>query len=334
MFQIYEKMAELIGKNQEFVLAIVVNSESSTSGKTGFKMLILPDGATFGTIGGGGIEKEAVELSSELFRTKGSLFRKHVLKEGEDTSLGMVCGGEIEFYLEYVGSRQQFVIFGAGHLGKMIYEMAKLDGNYEFMVVDDREEFANTDRFKDAKIYTGAGIYRTGDSVPIQDGAIVVILTQGGVDDPYILKGLYDKSINPLKKSADCKGLNPLKKSADCKGLNPLKKSADLLFSYFSVIRDHFHRIYPRSLSGDSRRLSYSYIGMIGSTGRRDKCFNKALEIGVSKDFLNTIFAPVGVAINGDTPFEISVAVLAEIIALKKGAIDNVKTEKSIHEGA
>jgi xanthine dehydrogenase accessory factor len=273
MFQVYEKMVELLNSHEDFVLAIVVNAQLSTSGKTGFKMLILPDGTTYGTIGGGGIEKEAVDLSKELFKTHGATFKKHILKEGEETSLGMVCGGEIEIYLEYIGSPQQFVIFGAGHLGKMIYDISKLSKSYEFLIVDDREEFANRDRFTEAQVYTGKGIYRSSDAIPIRDGAIVVIVTLGGMDDPYILKGLYEKNIQ------------------------------------------------------------YSYIGMIGSTGRRNKCFSMGLELGVKKEFIEQIFAPIGVDIKGDTPFEISIAILSEIIANYKGAINNVKTERSTHEG-
>jgi xanthine dehydrogenase accessory factor len=273
MHQIYEEMVDLLNNHSEFVLAIVVNAQDSTSGKTGFKMLILPDGTTYGTIGGGGIEKEAIELSKDLFKTHGTAFRKHILKEGEETSLGMVCGGEIEIYLEYVGSPQQFVIFGGGHLGKMLYDIGRLSKNYEFLIVDDREEFANRERFPDAQVYTGADIYKSIDALPIRNGAIVVVVTLGGQDDPYILKGLYDKNIQ------------------------------------------------------------YSYLGMIGSVGRRNKCFSKANELGVKKEFLEQVFAPVGVNINGDTPFEISVAILAEIIANYKGAINNVKTERKSHEG-
>ncbi|MGB9695198.1 MAG: XdhC family protein [Caldisericaceae bacterium] len=273
MYQIYEKMVELINNHSEFVLAIVVNAQDSTSGKSGFKMIILPDGTTYGTVGGGGIEKEAIEISAELFKTHGTAFRKHILKEGEETSLGMVCGGEIEIYLEYIGSPQQLVIFGAGHLGKMLYDIARLSKSYEFIIVDDREELATRERFPDAQVFTGADIYKSVDALPIRNGAIVVIVTLGGIDDPYILQGLAQKDVK------------------------------------------------------------YSYIGMIGSTGRRNKCFSKATELGVKDEFIKQIFAPVGIDINGDTPFEISIAILAEIIANNKGSLDNVKTERSAHEG-
>lgn len=273
MHEVYEDMAQLIEEGQEFVLVIVVNAESSTAGKKGFKMIVLPDGKTIGTVGGGTLELDAINMARELFRTKGNLHKKYILREGEESSLGMVCGGEIELYLEYVGFRKQMVIFGAGHLGKMLYEIGKLSKEYDFLVIDERDDFANKEHFSDAEVFSGQGIYRKTSELPIHDGAVVIIVTPGGAEDPYILKGLQDKGV------------------------------------------------------------TFEYIGMIGSVNRRNKCFEKAKEIGVREDFLRSILSPVGLAIEGDTLFEIAIAVFAEIIALEKGVLENVKTERSAHEG-
>lgn len=272
MIEVYEKMAELIKNGTEFVFVVVVNAEESTAGKKGFKMIVLKDGTFFGTVGGGTLEKDALNIAKELFNTKGTYYKKYVLKEGDPLSLGMICGGEAELYFEYVGTKRQMVIFGAGHLGKAIYEVSKVSNEYDFLVIDERPDFANEKNFPNASIFTGEGVYKKVSELPIRGGAEVVILTPGGENDPYILKGLYDKGI------------------------------------------------------------SYTYIGMIGSLNRRNKCFEKAMELGVPKEFLDKIFAPVGLAIGSETPFEIAIAILGEIIALKKGYIDKVLTERSAHE--
>ena len=271
MHEVYEKMAELIRERKDFVLSMVVNAESSTAGKMGFKMLVLPDGTIFGTVGGGTLEKDVIEASFELFKTKGAKLKKYILKEGEESSLGMVCGGEIELYMEYIGSRHQLVIFGAGHIGKMLYKIVDLSGDYDLIVVDEREDFANKENFPNAVVFSGEGIYENVKSLPIKNDASVVIVTPGGMYDAYILKGLFDLNVR------------------------------------------------------------FNYVGMIGSTSRRSKCFGKAREIGVPEGFLKTIFSPIGLAIEGETPFEISVAILGEIIALNKGVLENVKTEKALH---
>ena len=271
MQKIYEKIVELIHNKKEFVLAAVVDAESSTSGKSGFKMIILPDRTTFGTVGGGTLEKDVIDNAMNLFKTRKPLFKTYVLKEGDKSSLGMVCGGTISIYMEYVGTTQQFVIFGAGHIGKTLYDILLIDNTYDIIVVDTRKEFANKDRFPKASIYVEDNLYDATKALPLRNGAIVVIVTTGGKDDPYILKALSEK------------------------------------------------------------KITYQYIGMIGSTNRRNKCFDKARELNVSDEFLNSIYAPIGIAIGGDTPFEISIAILAEIIAVQKDMIDKIKTEKEAH---
>ncbi len=271
MQQIYKKIAELIDSGKEFVLATVVNAESSTSGKIGFKMIILPDLSTFGTVGGGMLEKDVVESAKDIFRTKKNMFKRYVLREGYDSSLGMVCGGTVEVYMEYIGRKPQFIIFGAGHIGKKLHDILSLDDTFEIIVSDNRKEFADKNKFKNAKVFDEE--FDTAiKKMEIREGAYVVIVTAGGKYDPVILNELYKKHIK------------------------------------------------------------FAYIGMIGSLNRRNKCFAEAEKLGVPHDFLNDIFAPIGLAINSETPFEVAISIIGEVIAVMKGAIEHIKTEKEVHE--
>ncbi len=270
MPQIYDRVAKFVKEGKEFVLATVVNAESSTSGKIGFKMIVLPDGKTFGTVGGGTLEKDVIDTAKEIFKTHRPVFKTYILKEGEKSSLGMVCGGKVDVYMEYIGKKPQFVIFGAGHIGKKLHDILSLDDTFELLVCDSRKEFANKENFPAAEVFSGE-YENCIKNMPIRNGAFVVMVTAGGKDDPKILKALFDK------------------------------------------------------------RIEYGYIGMIGSTNRRNKCFSEARNLGVPDSFLEAIFSPIGLAINGETPFEIAIAILGEIIAYRKGALGNVKTEKEVH---
>ena len=79
------------------------------------------------------------------------------------------------------------------------------------------------------------------------------------------------------------------------------------------------------------KHVRYNYIGMIGSLNRKNKCFAESRKLGVEDTFLNKIFAPIGLAINSETPFEIAIAIIGEIIAVRKGALKNIMTEKEAH---
>lgn len=270
---IYEKIAELIKDKKEFVVATVVNAKSSTPGKIGFKMVVLPDDSFFGTVGGGAIEKDVLDQSKDMFINHKHIFKTYALKKSKENSFG-ICGGVMQLYMEYVGAKIQFVIFGVGHISKTMYDIVNLTGEYDLLISDIRPKLANKIRFPEAELFIGDKFYNTVIKMPIKNDAIIVIVTAGGEEDPFILKGLLEKKVN------------------------------------------------------------YKYIGIIGSINRRNRCFDKAKEMGISEEFLNKICSPVGLAIGADTPFEISISILAEIIAVKSNVISKIKTEKNAHDEA
>jgi len=269
---IYEKIAELVEDKKEFVVATVVNAKSSTPGKIGFKMVILSDGSFFGTVGGGALEKDVLDQAKKLFINHKRIFKTYALRKNKENSFGN-CGGVMQVYMEYVGTKTQFVIFGAGHIGKAIYNIIEISGKYNLLISDTRPEFANKIRFPKTDLFVENNFYDAVLKMPIKDEAIVVIVTANGEEDPFILKGLFEKKVD------------------------------------------------------------YKYIGMIGSINRRNKCFEEAKQLGISEESLNKIYSPVGLAIGADTPFEISISILAEIITVENNIInkDKIKTEKDTH---
>ena len=266
---VYEKIAELVKDKKEFVVATVVNAKLSTPGKTGFKAVILPDRSFFGTVGGGALEGDVLKQAEKLFINHKSIFKTYVLKEGRENALG-ICGGTVQIYMEHVGERTQLVILGAGHISKAIYDIIDISGEYNLLVSDTRPKFANKIRFPKADLFVESSFYDAILKIPIKNEAIVVSVTADGNEDPFILKGLFEKNVN------------------------------------------------------------YKYVGMIGSANRRNKCFEKAKEIGVPGEFLNKIYSPVGLAIGADTPFEIAISILSEIIAAKSNVLGGIKTEKDV----
>ncbi len=58
---------------------------------------------------------------------------------------------------------------------------------------------------------------------------------------------------------------------------------------------------------------------MIGSRRKRDAIYRNLRELGWSPDELARIHCPVGLAIGADTPEEIAVSIVAELIAHRAG---------------
>lgn len=62
------------------------------------------------------------------------------------------------------------------------------------------------------------------------------------------------------------------------------------------------------------------YIGLMGSTRRWQTTRMKLAELGVADDSLDRVHTPIGVEIAAETPAEIAVSILAEVIGDERGA--------------
>jgi xanthine dehydrogenase accessory factor len=65
-----------------------------------------------------------------------------------------------------------------------------------------------------------------------------------------------------------------------------------------------------------------SYLGMIGSAEKVQRTFDAMRQGGVPEDLLSRIHAPIGLDIGAETPDEIAVSVVAEMIAVRHGITD------------
>lgn len=97
----YHNIDAFLAKHKTATLCIVTDTQGSTPRKIGSKMLVAPDGAIEGTIGGGAIEKQVIEEAKEVIRQGKALKKFYQLEQ----DLGMQCGGSVEVYLEPMGQQ-------------------------------------------------------------------------------------------------------------------------------------------------------------------------------------------------------------------------------------
>jgi len=141
---ILEKSYQLKKEVIPFVIATVVEAEGSTPGKAGFKMIITEKGETFGTVGGGTVEK-LVERDALIFLKKRmNKIRKYDLnadKSTSDKATGMICGGKMKVYFETHTPKRKVYIFGGGHVSQALEKILPKE-KYSIVIIDNREEFS------------------------------------------------------------------------------------------------------------------------------------------------------------------------------------------------
>jgi xanthine dehydrogenase accessory factor len=253
MEEIYEEILRLQRSGEKAVLVTVVEALGSTPQGLGAKMLIYPDGRTFGTIGGGCMEAEILEKARAVLDNEVPIKVRVRLSPDPISGRDAVCGGVIEAFLEPVRGEPRIVILGAGHIGQALATMAQVAG-YRVAVADDRIRYANRERFPSADEVVVDDFEAALKRLRIGPCDHVVVVTRGHEHDKGCLRGALQ---------------------------------------------------YPAA-----------YLGMIGSKTKVAKTLKALSAEGMTQESLAKVHAPIGLDLGAETPGEIAVSILAEIIAL------------------
>lgn len=116
-------------------MCVITGTKGSTPLKTGAKMVVTAGGNIFGTIGGGDLEKCVIENAIEVIRVGQSQRFSHNLLQQH----GMCCGGTAEVFIDFIRSPDRLYIFGSGHVGRALADLA-VKVPFEVYVIDDRPE--------------------------------------------------------------------------------------------------------------------------------------------------------------------------------------------------
>ena len=234
-------MAEAIQQKRPAVLATVIEVEGASPAKVGAQIVLLEDGTTAGTVGGGKLEA-AILKDARLALTEGvpRLPKYSLTEEGAD-AVGTLCGGEVRVFLQPFLPPPQLIIVGGGHIGRPLKVMGETAG-FDVVVVDAAAGRANV-----------PGL----DSVRLTADSFIVLITTDHVSDEAALRQVIHSPIR--------------------------------------------------------------YIGMIGSRHKCETILNHLRADGISEEALKRVYAPIGLNLGGSTPEEIAVAILAEVIAVRRG---------------
>jgi len=248
---ILKELINLVDKGTKFAHATVINAKGSTPREIGADMLILENGKTIGTIGGGALEVRVIELAKDCIKSNNSAIYNLPLNSKE---IGMICGGEVDIFIEVFNPKPNLIICGAGHVGKAIYEIAKTL-NFKITVLDDREEYLNEMRFPDADEVVLGKINETLINRQIDESSYICIVTKSHKEDFEALKAVINSNAK--------------------------------------------------------------YIGLMGSKKKIKEIFDELLSQGFDEEKISRVKAPIGLDIATNSPEELAISIIAEILAVK-----------------
>jgi xanthine dehydrogenase accessory factor len=175
----------------------IVRSSGSTPQRTGAKMLVFADGRTIGTIGGGCYENDALGRAREAIASGRAALVKYDLNDDFAQESGLICGGQMEVYIDPIAPAPALYVIGAGHVGWHLARAAA-EAGFRIHVIDDREKFANADRFPAAENIEVDDIAAWLDRAELPPTAYVVIVTRGHTHDFDALRALAARDLRYL----------------------------------------------------------------------------------------------------------------------------------------
>jgi len=241
---IYQEAARIKQKGGSAILASLISLDGTFPQGEGSKALMKTSGEKVGFLLGG------LELE------------KRILSEGERSLkerkprvlVSSTEGIKTEVLLEPFFSEPTVYLFGGGHVSEQVAPLAKRV-HFKVVVIDDREMFANPERFPEADEVIVSEFEKCFDRLNIDDSSYVVIVTRGHLYDGFVLE-------QAVKSGA-------------------------------------------------------RYIGMIGSKKKIKTLYQNLMQKGMTKETLDRVHAPIGIDINSETPEEIAVSIVAELIKVR-----------------
>jgi len=184
---IYTEIVRLRSLGQKCALATIVDVRGSIPSHETAKLLVREDGSMLGTVGGGCVEAEVWNAAREVIESEKPKHLTFHLNQEAAYDSGLTCGGQLDVFVEPLIPPPRLFIFGAGHVSKSLSKIANLAG-FTTVVIDDRESFANRERFPEAEEVHAGEYEEVFPKLAIRDTSYILIVTRGHRDDLRVLR--------------------------------------------------------------------------------------------------------------------------------------------------
>jgi len=241
---IYQEAVRMRQRGGSAILATLVLVDGDFPKGEGSKVLIKNSGEKVGSLlGGAELERKILGEGEDVLREK----KPKVLVLSSENR-------KMEILLEPVFSEPTVYVFGGGHVSEQVAPLVK-KVHFKVVIIDDREIFANRERFPEADEVIVSEFEKCFDRLNIGDSSYIVIVTRGHLYDGIVLEQAVESKAR--------------------------------------------------------------YIGMIGSRKKIRTLYQSLMKKGIAKETLGRVHAPIGIDINSETPEEIAVSIVAELIKVR-----------------
>ena len=325
MKQILSALLDRLSAGQAAVLCSILASSGSSPRGAGAKMAVFSDGSTLGTVGGGAVEQIAAKQAMDALQSGCSSLCAFDLSPDQIHSIGMVCGGAVTVYYQYLSPEDQKTVQTlqkwhdalTQERGAWLYMELSGPGVSEFSVFFDSELPEDRSYLFTAKaLFTGSDpcIY----TEPISRPGRVWIFGGGHIGTalvPVLASVDFRVCVYDDRPEFAVQERYPAASSVVCGDFENI--GIDLSADDCAVIMTPGHQA-DLSVLTQVLRTDAGYIGCIGSKKKVEHTNEVLRKAGFSDADLARIHSPIGLKIYAETPAEIAVSIAAELIRHRK----------------
>lgn len=296
------------------VLVTVIDSCGSVPRGAGANMLVLPDGSTTGTVGGGAIERSAAAAASDFLSAEhGGVLEYSLAKDAAD-GIGMVCGGEVRLHFRYISpSDRDARTLTESTGGWLCFEILP-DGSGEFLILDSASDSPDK-----AGIHPREG--REFYTQPLSRAERVLVFGGGHVSRalvPVLASVGFRCTVADNREGILSPEAFPKAARLITARFDGLMDSFGVTAQDYIIIMTYGHRedyvLTKQALATPAR-----YIGVLGSRTKAENAVRRLRGDGFSEEQISRIKCPIGLPIGGPTPEEIAISITAQMIAVRNG---------------
>ncbi len=358
-------LGEVVSKQQSCVLITVARTRGSTPRDIGAKMIVTRN-QTIGSIGGGQLEYQCTKVACDWLSGDSGKGRSRLERFPLGTNCGQCCGGVAEILFEEIDWTQSewinalLTCHNEGRDAVMLtIAQSRLQGGKLIVTADkcfgDCDELAtNTGILVNARraLNDNAGVLQSsvacnsnveidGTRLPILIEPIrandfsIVVFGAGHVGSACVdIFSKLDANIRLVDSRHEIiESGFPFPEPCNVQAIHA--KDPSSLIPYlpangYYLIMTHDHALDLELCIHLLRRTDIAYCGLIGSLSKRRRFDKRFRALGLSTGEVSRLTCPIGVEdIRGKKPYEIAIAVSAQLLNIREAGINTVPTAGS-----
>lgn len=344
MKSLYQKMSELLRTGESFTVATIFDKTGSATHTAGTKMVVRADNPVVGTIGGGRLEADALRMAKDAFISEQTVMFNFNLTDTDVSAMDMIYGGNGKLLIDFVKSddKNNLLIYEAAaeilERREKAWLITVLDHTPGTSGVTRQQCIVKPDKTLIGKVDCDpyilekliAGPAKISIHAEVVDNQQFLVEPLRPMGTVYIFgAGHLSQRIASLSETVgfrtvvldDCAeyaNRDRFPKPTEIMVIESFRSLPELEFEQdgYLVIVTRGH-LYDRIVLEQVLRSNAEYIGMIGSKSKRDQVFKDMIKRGFGKEELKRVYAPIGTNIGAETPEELAVSIVGELISVR-----------------